>query len=65
MKKAFADPGFRTHCIIYLSVNAFLIILNLLGNSSHLWFYWPLLGWGLGLLAHGAAVNQKQIPTPK
>jgi hypothetical protein len=21
-----------------------------------LWFYWPLLGWGIGILAHGLAV---------
>jgi len=22
-----------------------------------LWFYWPLLGWGIGILAHGLAVH--------
>ncbi|MFM7085213.1 MAG: 2TM domain-containing protein [Hyphomicrobium sp.] len=60
MKKTLTDPGFRAHLVVYLSVNAFLIILNLLGNSQHLWFYWPLLGWGIGLLAHAAAVNKKQ-----
>ena len=62
MKRAFEDQGFRVHCIVYFFVNAFLIILNLLGNSEHLWFYWPLIGWGIGLLAHGAAVNKKINP---
>lgn len=60
MKRTLTDPGFRVHLVVYLCVNAFLIILNLLGNSQHLWFYWPLLGWGIGLLAHAAAVNKKQ-----
>jgi hypothetical protein len=26
--------------------------------ASHgaIWFYWPLLGWGIGLAAHGLSV---------
>lgn len=59
--KVFNDPGFRIHFIVYVAVNALLVMINLLGNADHVWFYWPLIGWGIGLLAHGAAVNKKQI----
>ena len=30
-----------------------LIAVNLLTTPDRLWFYWPLLGWGIGILAHG------------
>jgi hypothetical protein len=25
-------------------------------GSSHIWFVWPLFGWGAGLIAHGMSV---------
>ena len=27
----------------------------LLTSPGEYWFYWPMLGWGLGLAAHGVA----------
>ena len=47
---------FYQHLIVYLAVNAFLIVINLLTSPQHLWFYWPLLGWGIGLALHAATV---------
>ena len=35
--------------IIFLFVNAFLIIINLITNPEVLWFIYPLLGWGIPL----------------
>ncbi len=34
-------------------VNAGLVAINLLTSPGEYWFYWPMLGWGLGLAAHG------------
>lgn len=45
--------GFYTHLVMYLAVNLGLFILNLVTNPDALWFFWPLVGWGLGLLIHG------------
>jgi len=45
--------GFWSHFVVYLIVNAALLIINLVTNPDQLWFYWPLLGWGIGLVAHG------------
>jgi two-component system, LytTR family, sensor kinase len=33
-----------------------LIAVNLLTTPDKLWFYWPLIGWGIGIIAHGAAI---------
>ncbi len=44
---------FYSHLASYLSVNVFLIVLNLMTNPDHIWFVYPLLGWGIGIAIHG------------
>lgn len=46
--------GLYTHVVIFILVNTGLFVINLLSGGSW-WFFWPLLGWGIGLGAH--AVN--------
>jgi len=48
-----ARIGFSIHLTAYVLVNALLIGINFGTSSQHLWFKWPLLGWGIGILAHG------------
>lgn len=48
--------GFYIHLAIYLVVNGFIIAQNLIISPDALWFYWPLLGWGVGILIHGLSV---------
>ena len=48
--------GFYTHLAVYLTVNTGLVLFNLLVVPRHVWAFWPLLGWGIGLLFHGLAV---------
>ena len=55
-RRADAKIGFRVHATIFVLVNGFLAALNLLTTPRHLWFYWPLLGWGIGLAAHAFGV---------
>ncbi len=38
------------HLVIYLFINGVLIGYNLLWQTDFYWFYFPLLGWGLGLV---------------
>ena len=47
--------GLYIHATVYAAVNVLLIIINLSTAPGRLWFEWPLLGWGIGLLAHAAA----------
>jgi len=48
--------GFYGHLGSFVAVNLFLIFINLKYSPEYLWFFWPLLGWGIGLLFHGMRV---------
>ena len=48
--------SFYMHLITYLVMNTFFICLNLYHNPNHLWFWWPLLGWGFGVVMNGLSV---------
>jgi hypothetical protein len=48
--------GFYIHLLVYVLVNAGLVLINLVASPGSWWFYWPMVGWGIGLLAHAAVV---------
>ena len=45
--------GFYGHLVSFGLVMLFLLFINLRYSPQYLWFFWPLLGWGLGLFFHG------------
>lgn len=45
--------AFWSHVAVFFIVNISIFIVNMLTTPHQLWFYWSLLGWGIGLLAHG------------
>lgn len=47
--------GFYSHLTVYVLVNLGLLILNLLTSPHSLWFFWPLFGWGIGVVAHAVS----------
>jgi hypothetical protein len=55
-KRVAARISFFIHLTVYVVVNLLLLAINLLSDRAHLWFYWPLFGWGIGLLFHGLSV---------
>ncbi|MEZ5817829.1 MAG: 2TM domain-containing protein [Hyphomicrobiaceae bacterium] len=50
-----AITGFYIHLGVYLIVNAGLFLVNLFTGPDW-WVQWPVVGWGIGLIAHGAVV---------
>jgi hypothetical protein len=44
--------GFYIHAAVYVLVNMLLIVINLVFVSGFLWFFFPLIGWGIGLTMH-------------
>ena len=48
--------GFYSHLARYVVVIPVLIFINLFFSPKHIWFYWPMLGWGIGLLFHALGV---------
>lgn len=54
--------AFRIHATVFFMVNLLLITIwltvwQLNDGTSYPWFIWVLLGWGIGLAAHYAAVR--------
>ena len=46
-------PRFLVHLGVFIVVNTLLALINLATSPQHLWFQWPLFGWGIGLFFHG------------
>ena len=40
------------HIGVYVIVNSALFAINMITSPDTLWFFWPLLGWGVGLALH-------------
>ena len=63
-KMAKARVGFKTHFIVYVCVNLFLLGIWLFESGEgpaktgddYFWPVWPVLSWGLGLAIHGFMV---------
>jgi hypothetical protein len=51
-KRVEEKNGFRTHFIIYLCVNALLVVIWAFTDRGFPWFVFPLGGWGIGVLIH-------------
>lgn len=51
-----AKRGFWVHASIYLAVIAFLFLIWAMTSATYPWPLWPMLGWGIGVIAHGASV---------
>lgn len=47
--------NFYQHLVVFAVVNTGLAAINLIASPARLWFYWPLLGWGVWLVLHGFA----------
>ncbi|WP_346432468.1 2TM domain-containing protein [Flavobacterium pisciphilum] len=55
-KKVENIKGFYGNLISFIVVNLFLLVINLVYSPEHLWFFWPLMWWGLGVVIHGLKV---------
>ena len=43
---------FRIHLITFIVVMTLLAVINLTLTPGYIWFKWPLLGWGIGIISH-------------
>ena len=47
--------AFYLHVAVFVAVNYLLHLINVVATPKLYWAFWPLFGWGIGLLAHGLA----------
>lgn len=48
--------GFYTHLIAYLFIIPVITFVNINYSPEYYWFFYPMLGWGIGLLFHAIGV---------
>ena len=51
-KRVDEKMGFYKHLVSFITVNIFLIIINVLTSPGEWWFYWVTVFWGIALLIH-------------
>ena len=44
--------SFSIHAAVFVLVNILLLVINLVVVPVFLWFFFPLIGWGIGLTMH-------------
>ena len=54
---------FFLHLAIWAATNAFLVVVWALVGGGYPWFVFPLLGWGIAVVAHGATAYLMADPT--
>ncbi len=47
---------FYWHLVVYIIVNAMLVIINLIVSPHTLWFYWITIFWGIGVVMNAVQV---------
>ena len=55
-KRVQARMGFIIHVAIYTVMNGGLFAIWLFSGKGYPWFMWPLIGWGVGVIAHAGAL---------
>lgn len=51
-----AKRAFWVHFAIYVAVNALLVVIWAMTSSAYFWPVWPMLGWGIAVIANAVSV---------
>lgn len=43
---------FFVHLVVYVLVNVMLIAINFIYSPGTIWFFYPLICWGIGIAMH-------------
>jgi len=58
LKRLKKKREFSSHLVVYLGVNALLIVIWAISGAGFFWPVFPIVGWGIGILAHARDVYQ-------
>lgn len=55
-KRVEAIKGFYGNLTAFIVVNIGLLVVSFLPYPEHIWVFWPMLWWGIGVVFHGLKV---------
>jgi len=63
VKRLRKKSDFKIHLLIYLTVNALLVIVWAMTGSPFFWPIFPIAGWGIGVMANAWDAYGRDVPT--
>jgi hypothetical protein len=60
-KRVQMKRGLAVHLLLYVTVNAMLVVIWAVTGRGYPWFIWPLAGWGIGVVANAVAVAMELL----
>ncbi len=51
-----ARMGFAIHALIYVTLNSGLALIWYLTGRGYPWFLWPVVCWGIAIVAHALSL---------
>lgn len=52
------SSGAREHVAAFVAVHLVMVAIWALSGFGYFWVIWPMLGWGIGLLAHASCARR-------
>jgi hypothetical protein len=56
IKRLKAKNDFKAHLVVYLAVNAMLVLIWASTSAGYFWPIWLMAGWGIGVVMHAYTV---------
>jgi hypothetical protein len=63
IKRIKAKNAFKIHLVVYLAVNAMLVVIWAFTSAGFFWPIFPIVGWGIGVVIHGYIAYQGNVYT--
>jgi hypothetical protein len=63
IKRIKAKNDFKIHLVVYLAVNAMLVVIWAFTNQGFFWPVFPMAGWGIGVVITGYVAYRGTIYT--
>ena len=60
-ERAEANVGFYRHLLVYVLVNTGIMAFDYFDNNKIDWAFFPLLGWGIGILSHYVQISSFRL----
>lgn len=63
VKRLRKQRDFRIHLLIYVTVNAFLVVIWAMTGAPFFWPVFVMAGWGIGIVANAYDAYGRDVPS--